>query len=235
MQSLVSARDAGSSPLDIAVPVLVTVFVLGVIWAFAAVRRASARKAHAQVAVTGHGVWFGAVTPEELVWVLPDLDVSYGRLLLTVGDGMPVSVELSPSGLCLRLRGWALRPFHDQAWVVPWTDVVGAISRPAGYRSVSGKLSILPQTDLLITVVGDSAADFRDWWVLDDDVDDNEPPPTPEDDADDAAWLAEVSEDLGPDWVPGTALLRVRTSAPDGFTDAVTRWARGKLPADNAP
>lgn len=179
MQSLVSARDAGSSPLDIAVPVLVTVFVLGVIWAFAAVRRASARKAHAQVAVTGHGVWFGAVTPEELVWVLPDLDVSYGRLLLTVGDGMPVSVELSPSGLCLRLRGWALRPFHDQAWVVPWTDVVGAISRPAGYRSVSGKLSILPQTDLLITVVGDSAADFRDWWVLDDDVDDNEPTPHP--------------------------------------------------------
>ena len=74
-----------------------------------------------------------------------------------------------------------------------------------------------------------SAQDFLWWWALDE-ADEEDRNPTPEQLAEDAEWVKEARLDLGPEWTPGTALLRVRMSAADGLSQAIARWARGRLP-----
>lgn len=230
MYPALTSLDPGSDTL---LPVEAVVVTVGTMWIVAAFRRATAREAHARVAVTGEGVWSGVVSQGDLVWLIPGLKIGIARRML-MNKNVPVSLELSPSGMTLRPSGWMLRYARDRGWAVPWSDIVGATNGKATYRAFDGTYSVVPLTELRITVVGRSAQDFFDWWLLDDADDDEEGlPPTAQEQAEDAEWRAIAREELGPHWIPRTALVRVRTSAPDNFVDAVARWARGNRPVDD--
>jgi hypothetical protein len=111
-------------------------------------------------------------------------------------------------------------------------DIAACVTVPAGFKTIAGKISVLPLTDVLITAVGSSAQDFLWLWALDE-AGDEDPPPTPEELVKEAQWAAKAQRDLGPEWTPGTARLRVRMSAADGLNEAVARCTRGRLPSVN--
>lgn len=142
-------------------------------------------------------------------------------------------MELDPDGLRLRLTGRLARQRTPNVWSAPWADIAACVTVPAGFKTIAGKISVLPMTNVLITAVGFSAQDFLSLWALGD-AGEEDPPPTPEELVEEARWAAEAQRDLGPAWTPGTALLRVRMSAADGLNEAVARWARGRLPSVDA-
>jgi hypothetical protein len=233
MHFVFAAPTDDSSVADILVPVVLVALVVVVAFAVAAARRARSRRGHAQTESTGRGLWEGAISDWDLNWLFPEANsTSWGRSLVRAAltsDAVPVSLELDPDGLRLRLTGRGTRHRTRNLWSAPWADVAAAVTVKAGFKTIAGKMAVFPMTDVLVTVVGPSAQDFLWWWALDE-ADEEDRNPTPEQLAEDAEWVKEARLDLGPEWTPGTALLRVRMSAADGLSQAIARWARGRLP-----
>jgi len=124
-------------------------------------------------------------------------------------------------------------------WGPPCGDcclpLVGAVVRTAD-RWLAGTALIHQNgvddgTDVIITTIGDSARPFLESWDLLNDEDDSDPPLSAQEQAENADWLHDVKEELGPSWHPGTALIRVRTSAPEGIVEAIRHRPAGGLPA----
>lgn len=224
-----AATSDDSSPSDILVVLLIAALVVGVMYAAAAIQRAKSRRAHVDVATTGQGAWVGTISSDDLIWLFPGAP-SRGIVSVLLSNGtIPVTLRLDPDGLRLELSGRLVRRTHPLPWSAPWSDIVGAASTPVGFRTLEGKLSVVRLTDVLVTVVGPSAQEFLEFWAVDD-ADVDEEPLTPEELAEEAGYLEEAKRDLGPAWIPGTALLRIRMSAVDGLTEAISRWARGHAP-----
>jgi hypothetical protein len=166
---------------------------------------------------------------EDIERFIPEVNIGIAKSVFLLSEGVPVRLEVDAQGLRLRSRSRLLKKYADKACAVPWTDVVAGDSRPVGFKSLGGKLSPVRQTDVLVTIVGDSALPFLDSWGLISNPDD--PPLSADDVAHDADWLKCVQDELGPSWRPDTALLRMRMSAPDGLAETITRWAKGALPS----
>lgn len=201
--------------------------VIGVVYLPAARNRARSRREHTDASITGQGTWSGVINEGDIERFIPEISIGIAKSVFLLSEGVPVRLEVDAQGLRLRSTSRLLKKFADKACAVPWTDVVAGVSRPVGFKSLGGKISPVRQTDVLITIVGDSALPFLDSWDLIPNPDD--PPLTADEVAQDADWLQFVQDELGPPWRPDTALLRVRMSAPDGLAETITRWARGAL------
>jgi hypothetical protein len=120
-----NAATDGSSVADIVVPVVMLALVVTVAVAVLAARRARSRRGHAQIEATGRGLWEGTISDWELIWLFPETkSTSRGRALLRAlltSDAVPVSRELDPDGLRLRLTGRLARQRNPNVWSAPWT------------------------------------------------------------------------------------------------------------------
>lgn len=232
-----SGAADGASIFDVLVPMALVAVVIALAFAVAAARRSRSRRGHADIETTGRGHWEGAISAWDVHWLFPEANsTSWGRAFVRAAltaDAVTVLVEVDPDGLRVRLTGRLARQRTPDVWSAPWADIAACVKVPAGYKTIAGKVSVIPLTDVLITVVGRSAEDFLWLWALDE-ADREDPAPTPEELAAEAEWAAEAKRDLGPEWTPGTALLRVRMSTADGLSQAVARWARGHLPEADA-
>jgi hypothetical protein len=171
------------------------------------------------------------IPTEDLDSFLPDVKIGIGTSLFLLNQGVPVRLELDSSGLRLTITSRVLPSARGKSWTAPWNEVVTAACQPAGFKTLDGKLSTVRLTDVSISTVGNSAGTFLDFWDLVDDEDESAPPATAQERAGDSEWLHNLRETLGPLWHPGSALLRLRMSAPDGVVEAIQRWAHGRLPA----
>ncbi len=141
-----------------------------------------------------------------------------------LSDGIPMRLDLTPSGMTATLTSRLLPNTPAPTWTAPWGDVVRAVEEPVGHATLGSALSTVALTDIFITAVGPSAVRFLE--VLDLGVDEDGDL-RPEEEAEVAAMVQDI---LDPHWTPGTALFCIRTSAPDGLVAAITRQARGVLP-----
>jgi hypothetical protein len=230
MSAQLASAFAGFGPPDIRFLVVPVLLIVGGIYAGAARGRAASRQAHADVANAGQGAWDGFLPTEDVDSFFPDVKVGIVTSLFSLNQGVPVRLELDSSGLRLTITSRLLPSARGQFWTAPWNEVVTAESQPAGFKTLDGKLSVVRLTDVRICTVGDSAGPFLDFWGLVDDEDESAPQATAQEHAEDAEWLQDVRETLGPLWHPGSALLRLRMSAPDGVVEAIQRWAHGRLP-----
>lgn len=222
---------AGSSAWDVLFAIVPVVLVVGAIYSGAVRGRAASRHAHAAVPHTGQGAWDAFIPTEDVDSFFEDVKIGIGTTLFLLNQGVPVRLEMDSAGLRLTVTSRVLRSAHGMSWAAPWDEVVIANSQPVGFKTLDGKLSTVRLTDVHILTVGESARAFLEAWDLVDDEDESEPHPTAQEQADDVEWLRDMQEALGPLWHPGSALLRLRMSAPDGLVEAVQRWARGRLPA----
>lgn len=224
--SLAAVVDRASFP-DLLFVVGAFALIVGVAYVEAARKRARSRRGHAEVSSTAQGSWDGVVDVHDVDRFIPGADIGTVKAMF-LSEGVPVRIDVDAQGLRLRITSRLLKRYGDRAWSAPWAEVVGAEARPVGFKTLGGKISPVRLTDVVITVVGNSAKSFLESWDLVPDPDD--PAVTAEDAADEEEWLAFVHRELGPSWRPNTAPLRFRTSAPDGLVDAIARWARGTLP-----
>jgi len=231
MSAQLATAFAGSGPSDVLFVIAPVLLIVGGIYTGAARGRTASRQAHADVAITGQGAWDAFIPTEDLDSFLPDVKIGIGTSLFLLNQGVPVRLELGSSGLRLTITSRVLPSARGKSWTAPWNEVVTAACQPAGFKTLDGKLSTVRLTDVSISTVGNSAGTFLDFWDLVDDEDESAPPATAQERAEDSEWLQIVRETLGPLWHPGSALLRLRMSAPDGVVEAIQRWARGRLPA----
>lgn len=231
MSALYVASSSDPTPTDVLGMLAIGLAMLAVLYLWGVWRRSLARRPHMGALTSGQGgAWVGYLHSDDLSRFFPD--VREGRAYFTTmfSDGFPVRLELDSWSMRLRLAGRLTTRYRHHGWAAPWSDVVSAEARRAGFRGLEGTYGLVRLTDLYITVVGEPARPFLDSWFLLDEGDVDDEPPTPEDLADEASWLAEAQQELGPLWTPGTALLRIRTSAPEGLVETVGLWARGRRP-----
>lgn len=195
--------------------------------------RARSRRGHADVAATGRGAWTGVIADDQAPSFFEGLSLSIFKSVFFFDNGVPVRLEVSPEGLRMTMPSRLLRKHSDRVWSAPWDEVVRAEVADAGFKRLGGKRSTVRLTDVRITTVGPSAQPFLEAWELTE-PDEDELPLTPDEVKEQAEWRAYAAEELGPSWHPGTALLIIRTSAPDQLVETITRWARGQLPAGPA-
>lgn len=230
--ALAAAASEASGPADLLFVIVPVAVVVGSIYVGEARSRARSRREHADFATSGEGTWEGVIAQTDLSIFFPQVHIGLLRLMF-LSEGIRVALTLDSFGLRLRPQGLLMRRYAEQHWSVPWREVLSAQSRPAGFKTLGGKISMVRLTDVVITTVGNSARPFLEWWELVDDEGD-ESLYSPEELAEDESWLAYAREEIGPSWQPGTAQIRIRMSAPDGLLPAVDRWARGTQPEERA-
>lgn len=195
-------------------------FIYGLqVWA-----RSRSRSGHTDAPATGFGTWNGRV--EVLaVRLFQAAEIGAAKSLL-LSTGVPVRVDLSPTGVRVSMTSVYLRKQPGILLDAPWSDVVDAVPVKVGLHHFGHSYSTVPMTDVNLTIVGQSAIPFvayLGWGAASSN--------TTEITQDEAARRAFISETLGPHWRTGTALLTVRTSAPEYLAESISRYACGMVPS----
>lgn len=226
------AAAAETGPYDLPIFLGITALAILIVHVAAVRRRRRSNAASGQFATGGSGTWEGAIDVEGRAMYLPEVEEGFFASLVR-DTNQPALLTLDGSGLHLRTSGLVHRR-DPHVWSAPWGDIVGAEGRPAGFNAWGRAISTVRLTDVVVTLVGESAQPFLEWMMLDEEDDGDDEPMTAEELAEEAEWRREVQGELGPSWRPGTGLLRFRTSAPDGLIEVITRYARGSLPREEA-
>jgi hypothetical protein len=195
--------------------------VFGIAYLFQLRSRRRSRRKHEGAAMTGTGTWEGRMDSEAINQFL-GTEIGWLRSMF-LDAGVPMRLELSTSGLKATVTSRVMAKGDALTWDAPWGDIVGAVAESVGRKQFGGKISTVPMTDVHLTIVGKSAERFLDSWGL-------LPEAGEETVAEDLDWEEFVQRSMAPQWHPGTALFTIRTSAPEGLVEAITRHARGTVP-----
>lgn len=211
---IVGAVADGDWVFGVGLAVTVTAFV-----SWQLIKRDRARRRRTAAMAIGNGYWRGRIAwdPDSPLWPTSRWPSQF----------VSVDVETDPTGMTVTPRGKSARLRGLGAVLLRWDEIAGARAGAAGHELPDGTLTVTPQTQVTIEVVGERVPEgLRPMTDEESAEDEMTPAERAESDQEDAEF---AREEHGADYRFGTAPLHFYTDDAAGLLEFVTLWSRGRV------